>query len=231
MQTITLAITNFNRTTELLDSFIRVVNDDRISEILICDDYSDTATGIFLTELCNESPKIWVEFSGENIGMSRNKAKAIALASNEWCILFDSDNILDKQYIDSIYAVKTWSPDTIYNPSYARPHFDFRHFAGRTLRRGNIRKYHKMRNFDSMINVCNYFVNRKSYLANFVHDESIKGTDTSFFLYNWLKRGNKFHIVRGMEYEHKVHDGSEFLKNLDYNMQKGDEIKKMMLSL
>lgn len=228
MRKISLCITNFNRTTEVLQSFEQVLNDDRINEVVISDDGSNDETHTFLLGLV--SSKIAIHFNGENIGMSRNKARAIELATNEYCIIFDSDNVLEKKYLDALYK-KNWFPDTILMPDFAKPQFDYRAFRDERINKYSVKRIFRKPMFDCLINTCNYFVHRETYLKVFEHNPDVKGCDTAWFNYLWLKAGNHFLVVPQMEYYHKVHEGSEWLKDADYNMKNGEEIKKKMLAL
>jgi len=55
---------------------------------------------------------------------------------------------------------------------------------------------------------------QKNYLE--VWDGSVDPvtSDSLFQNYNWIMSGRKFKIVSGLEYEHKVHDGSHYVNNV-----------------
>lgn len=229
---ISLCITNYNRTSEVLQSFIRVADDSRIDEIVIMDDASEYSTYLAMIagiEKLN-NPKIKYFRQYLNVGMLRNKAAAIQHATNDYCIIFDSDNVLDKNYLDALHRVK-WSPDMILMPDFAKPHFDYRRFKAQIITRRNVKGFMKKQMFDCLMNTCNYFVHRETYLKVFEENESIKGTDTIWFNYLWLRSGKSFYVVPQMDYQHTVHDGSGWLKDAEYNSTKGEEIKKMILAL
>lgn len=233
MKQVSLCITSYNRTTETIKSFEKVLNDERIGEVIISDDCSDTPNYKVLFDLVAALPqrnKITLTHNHENLGMSRNKAKAIELASNDYCIIFDSDNIIDKNYLDALYKTH-WKRDVILMPDFARPHFDYRRFKGQSFHRSNIKGLSRKPMFDCLMNTCNYFVHRETYLKVFEQNESIKGTDTIWFNYLWLKDSKSFYVVPNMDYQHAVHDGSGFMKDADYNFAKAEEIKKMILAL
>lgn len=59
----------------------------------------------------------------------------------------------------------------------------------------------------------------------------MKATDTIWFSYLWLKSGRLMFIVKDMHYFHRVHKDSGFLQEVDYNMKKAEEIKKMIMEL
>ena len=60
-------------------------------------------------------------------------------------------------------------------------------------------------------------------------NSEMKATDTLWFNYLWLKAGNKFHIVEGMEYFHRTHADSGFLQDVQYNMSKSAELRNKIL--
>lgn len=226
---LTLAITVFNRWELLLESFANVIDDDRIDEILIMDDHSKDEYWNKIKELPKFNPKIKVVRQLENRGMSVNKRDAVFHSANDLVILFDSDNVIGKDYLDSL--ANEFYEDIIYCPSFAKPTFDFRKYSGIIIDKEVAAKNIKDDAFNMMLNCCNYVVNRNAYLESFVEDISVKGSDTISFAYNWLKQGNRFQIVTGMEYYHRIHSGSGFLENADFNMRKAEETKRLILAL
>lgn len=230
---ISLCITTYNRTDLLFESFSQIVNDDRISEIVIVDDASrhevmqSILTWIAISEL---SIKVRFFQNEENLGMSRNKARAIELAHNEWCIILDSDNVIDGSYLDAIPFGKM-RKDFIYCPSFAKPQFDYRQFAGQVINAEAAKKVVQKSMGECLFNTCNYVVNRQEYLRVFEHNPAMKGTDTIWFNYLWLKDGGSFFVLREMEYFHRVHVGSGFLKDCEYNMNKASEVKELIKTL
>lgn len=213
MQRISICIPNYNRSDLLLESFINVYGDERIAEIIISDDHSDIEIYKSLEELFVEMPKVRMERNGKNIDCYANKRRAVSMAKTEFVILFDSDNILKKDYIDKVYEYK-WKDDKIITPSFAKPHFDFTAFEGTVVSRENVAKYLEMPMFETMLNAANFFVNRDRYLL--VWDDSVDPvtSDSIFFCYNWLKSGNDIFIAPGLHYEHRVHPGSHYKNNV-----------------
>jgi hypothetical protein len=72
----------------------------------------------------------------------------------------------------------------------------------------------------TLLNTNNYFVNRDEYLKVYQYNFEVRGADGIYNNFNWLKVGNAIYIVPDMEYEHRVHPGSEFLHERDSNMIK-----------
>jgi len=79
--------------------------------------------------------------SPNNGGVGFNKFRAIKAASfiSEFAVLFDSDNIISNDYINSI--PNYLSRDTIYSPSFAKPNFDYRRYAGVTFDKNSIKQH------------------------------------------------------------------------------------------
>lgn len=210
----------------LLEAFEKVLDDSRISEIVISDDASDPLVVDWMENMLNID-KVKIIYQPVNLGMSRNKAESVRLASNEWCILFDSDNVISTKYLDALFKF-TWDEDVIYCPDFARPNFDFRKYSSLKFSKKEAKRYIKEGRFEVLLNTCNYFVHRDTYLSVYQHNPDMKGTDTIWFNYNWLKSGREFYVVPGMQYDHRVHEGSGFMADMEYNMKKAKELKRMI---
>lgn len=229
---ISLAITTHNRDSLTIKSFQNVYDHPMVNDIVIVDDHSEKK---ILNSLIggvasiDRHHKIRLTSNSENLGMMLNKRKAISLCKNEWVIIFDSDNVIESNYLNAI--PKELDPNVIYCPSFARPTFDYRKFSGWTVGIPEAKKMVQDRMGNACFNTCNYLVHRDAYLKVFKEDEKVKGTDTIVFNYEWLKSGRKFMIVPGMEYFHRVHDGSGFMKDADYNMRMAEIYKQKILAL
>src|SRR5688500_10472302 len=97
---ISLCITNFDRFAMTLDSFREVVDDQRINEIVISDDRSQGVIYYGLESYVKRWDKVKIWRNEKNLGCYRNKREAISKSSNEFVIIFDSDNILTTEYLD-----------------------------------------------------------------------------------------------------------------------------------
>lgn len=231
MQPISLAITTYNRFDLTIKSFEKVIGDERISDITIVDDASTNGDGYRLKEYFKDNPKVHVIINDENCGMSLNKMKAIGISANPFVIILDSDNSINSEYLDAIEAIGELDENTIYMPEFSMPNFDFTKFAGQTISIDNVKEFVLDPMGNTCINACNYLVNRDQYLKVYKHDETVKETDTAHFFYLWMKAWYKFHIVKGLRYNHLVHEGSSWLANASYNMKKGEEIRNKILEL
>lgn len=225
---LTLAITTYNRFQYLRESFEQVISHPRITEIILMDDCSDIHVFKQIEVLKELSPKIKVYRQAKNRGMSRNKADAIGFAENDWVIIFDSDNIIGMDYIDAI--PRDLIIQVIFHPDAAMPHFDFRKYRGGGYLIDKIKNLIKEPLFNTMLNACNYVVNRDEYLRIYQENTEHKASDTIWMAYLWLKAGNGFYVVPGMEYEHRVHDKSGFLQDAAYNMNQVQEVRKLIMN-
>jgi len=219
-RTLSIVIPTYNRYQMTLESFVQVLDDPRVDDIVIVDDCStDDSYEQLLTykdhiqeTLVNTTIEIYQ--NEKNIDCYQNKKTAVEYSTNEWCILLDSDNIIDKTYLDKLFEITDWSVDTIYTPSFAKPHFDFRSFAGATIHKNNVAQLlHQFSNLEVCLNACNYFVNREEYLLCFDGSKEPVTSDSIFYCYNWLRSGNQIEVVSGLEYEHRIHDGSHYRNN------------------
>jgi glycosyltransferase involved in cell wall biosynthesis len=234
---LSLCLTNYNRYEMLLESFQHVYDDPRITEIVISDDCSDIKIYRKLEAFCKDRPKIKLFRNDKNVGMSLNKKLAIERATEDWCILLDSDNIIKPDYIDAVYEIAATPPPfgvskkCIYCPEFAKPEFDYRKFSGYSFNAKEAKDLMSDKVFNMLMNTCNYIVHREQYLKVYQHNPSIKASDTIHFNYLWLKSGGSFYVVPGMQYFHRVHSGSGFLADTDYNLRKAEETKKLILQL
>jgi glycosyltransferase involved in cell wall biosynthesis len=238
-RTISLCLTHWHNTELLMEAMAQVRNDARISEIIISDDFSDSPT---LANLMSQ-----IDFNGEvdkkirlfrndhNLGCYANKAMAIGHATNDYVIILDADNIIDRSYIDAIYACE-WRPDTILQPEYAKPAFNFLQWSGMTITRANVAEIfitsndqHKQ--FDCLLNAMNYFVHRQSYLEVWQDCPEPYAADTILQNYNWFKSGRQMFVTPGMQYYHRLHPGSHFLahekKSRELHKEMADKIKEL----
>lgn len=231
---ITLAITVFNRYELLLESFSQIISDPRIDEVLIMDDCSKDEYWNKIKELPKFNDKIKVVRQLENRGMSVNKRDAIFNARNEWVLIGDSDNVFEKDYLDALQ--NNWDKHKIpnrfwiYSPSFAKPTFDYRKFEDYVFNLDDLPKLNDP-SCNCLFNTCNFVVNREEYLKVWQENKEMRASDTIWMNYLWLKSGNCFYVVPGMHYFHRVHEGSGFMEDAAYNMNKAEEIKKKILAL
>jgi glycosyltransferase involved in cell wall biosynthesis len=219
----------------LIESYSHVFDDERISEIIIVDDRSEQRTQDQLINIFNSSTGDKIKFftNTSNLGCYRNKREAISKASNDFVIIFDSDNIITTDYIDRIFE-RPWSKDTIFAPDFAKPHFDYTAFSGNTITNHNIKEMMLLKNFCAMINTMNYFVSRDEYLKVWEDRSEPWTADTALQNYNWLKAGNKIHVLTGLQYEHRIEHTEHKSHYQEHNRKTGklfDEVMGKMKQL
>ena len=192
---ITLSITNYNRSELVIESFNKVLSDDRINEIIILDDFSSMDIYNDLrTRIDNlKNPKIKLYRNDSNLGAFLNKKKAVSLSSNDWVILLDSDNIIDTDYIDNIVDKKDIK--TIYCPSHAicdSPTLNYKNYIGVLSKEDYKNNLSIGRSiWDCIFNTGNYFFNKETYLECIETEEIIKdpfAADAYYIIYLWFKK-------------------------------------------
>lgn len=223
---ISLCITTYNRVEETLRSFSQVLDDERVSEIVIVDDHSNleiyerlewaiqALNGELFHKTMNgqTTPQIRLKRNDKNLGVYKNKLMSVLLATNDWCIPFDSDNIIDKDYIDKLYQYAIWDTNCIYSPDFAMPEFDYTQFAGHTVDKQNVANYTKFKMFDCWINTMNYFVNKNTFLRADQNEVIPNAADSMYINYLLLKKGISIFTVPNMRYIHTVHQQSNYVQ-------------------
>lgn len=204
-RTISLCIPNFNRYDLLLDSFLGVLGDDRISEIIISDDASDPAIYDRLQQFAKGIPKIKLFRNAENVDCYENKMISLTYATNPYCILFDSDNSLAKDYIDKLFEIQNWDKSA-YLPSFAMPHFDYRKFENKLVTKENIHNFINDVTFQTALNTANYFVDKDFYIKCWDGNINPHTSDSIYMNYLLLNNGGSLYIVPELYYNHRVDD-------------------------
>lgn len=213
MEQISLALTHHNRYAMLREAVVHVIDDHRIGEVVICDDASTDGSFEKLTTWAASQPKVKLFRNKHNLDCYRNKREAVSHCSFPWVILFDSDNVIKLEYLNIIYGFNPWSPDVIYAPSFAAPHFDYRAFSGMMATKQNVHGLMEKKHFPTALNTANYLVHRDSYLAVWKGDIDPHTADSLYQVYNWLSADKKVYIVPDLWYFHRVHEGSHYKAN------------------
>jgi glycosyltransferase involved in cell wall biosynthesis len=227
---ISLAIPIYNNSKFIKETLKYPILDDRINEIIICDDNSGDLNQLkrILEELNCSKIKLFI--NPENTGVYLNKLSSLRYCSNDWAILFDSDNILDKGYIDAIYG-EEWNENKIISPSLAEKindlsenlnsSFDYRCLSGEV----DISNFFEKRSvnqtsFDTLLNTCNYFVHVSNFLETLEKEKpdydthKIASLDSLTFFTDWITAGNKIDVLPGLKYKHRIHQDSTYIKTL-----------------
>lgn len=216
---ISICIPQYGRPDMVMETLAYPLKDDRIDEVILCDDCSKIEDYHKLIDNTRGLKKIRIVKNVKNFHNQHNKRNCISFSKNEFAVILDNDNIIDKDFIDKLFNIENWDKNTIYHPAFASPHFSYRQFNNQVITKENVRGYCEHPIFVTLLNTNNYFVNRDEYLRTYQYDSSVRGADGIYFAYNWLKAGNKIKIVENLQYFHRVHDGSEFLHERDGNMR------------
>jgi glycosyltransferase involved in cell wall biosynthesis len=222
---ISLAIPSYDRSDYVIESFIKVLRDERISEILIVDDHSRiqefSKLQNLISALSSDSHyhKIKLIRNEENLGSFLNKKKCVEECKNKWVILLDSDNSIDINYINSLENKR--DEKTIYTPSRAicsSEILDYRKYSNTVV---NKQKYIEIVSqggnitWDCILNTGNYYFNKETYLKSIELEPELRdplAADAFYLIYLWMKNSEcgKLEIVEGMEYLHRLHDNSHW---------------------
>lgn len=211
---ISISIPTYNRDEVLFESFAKVYDDPRIAQISISDDASDMDIFHSVRQGCKPLGKIFLTRNLQNRDCFFNKKIAVEYSDQEWTILLDSDNSIYKNYLDVLFSIPEWDEKTIYTPSFAMPHFDFRQYEGSMLTKENISEYIDKPLLETCLNASNYFINRAEWLRVWNGDVDPVTSDSIYVCYNWLAAGNKIYITPGLHYNHRVWANSHYRENI-----------------
>jgi len=211
---ISLAVTNFNRSTSVIESFIQIVDNTSISEIVIVDDHSTREEYIKLWNLVNNlgKDKIKLYRNEVNLGPFKNKYTAVSKCSNHWVILLDSDNIIDNGYIDIVDVMDKdegvlYIPETLYRAQKEGIGWSYKEFIGPILSKQNVGQYIDEPYFEALLNTGNHFFNRNRYMQvveKTKEEPALSVNDAIYFSYLWLRYKNKMKVVPDLYYIHQA---------------------------
>ena len=174
-----------------------------------------------------------MDINNKRKGVFLNKIQACKLAKNEWIALIDSDNFADYNYFaeaDNYLQnnIDNSKKNVVLAPSYAKPHFDFRHFSDNCLKKGNLKK-----KSIELMNAMNYILN-KYLIENLVLKnedllllENTPNLASDSVLLNTIffeQLNLEMYIVPHMYYNHVVHSGSNYLKEQKNNKELNDTV-------
>ena len=195
-----------------------------IDEIVVVDDASLDVDG--LRTILKDFPKASIFRNETRLRVFGNKIEAVLRSRGDWVITCDSDNMMDRAFIDMAIEATAGPSSACFCPTFARPHFDYRDMRGSWDRHG-IRVIAKHPRFGCFINTGNQTVHREAFakvfgeyrgkpLSSFMPallgtgqgypDAAWDGNDSRIFNWLWLRAGNILVAESGMEYEHAVSD-------------------------
>ena len=207
-----LVITNYNRFKSIAGAIHEV--HDMFDEIVINDDastklYDGKNVHDVLTDWCKQYPNVKLFKNEKNVGAFHNKHLALEKATNDWCVLLDSDNFLPRNYVQVLKDTKL-EENTIYNPCTNRWEFEPRVWGKEDIK-SIPRKGH-------LFNGGNYLVPRKKYLeiskdwlgyVNYI--------EVAVFAFLWMKKGNFINVLDKLEYVHSNSNDSFYKSHVEYH--------------
>lgn len=238
---ISFAVTAFDEMSEgrlhgqrIVECIQAAMDHPAVDEVMIVDDGSDDY-GQLVEKVLHYPPggHLTIYQNNQNLGVFGNKLEAVAQCAGEWVITCDSDNLMDKQFIDKIVSLEK-EPDTWYSPSFARTHFDYRGLVGQ----------YSLETIAGMmdkplaaccLNTGNQTVHRERFMQVFGEYRGQRADlmfpnwlnllpeqrpmkywrlvfdacDSLIFNMEWLTSGGKLHVVDGLEYDHYYAAGPE----------------------
>lgn len=229
---ISLCIPTMNRFDKFISryciEYVKFLDEGLIDEIVICDENGNDYEKIITNEIFQryiKDNKLRLYKNDEVIGVFLNKLKVCSLARHDYIALIDSDNFCDKTYFKT--AIKYIKDNELFNindnfilsPSFAKPNFNFKNFENEIITKHNIKKYLKGNQFGVLINTGNYILTKNTidnikFSKNRNVLDKISACDVMFFNLLAFKQFDRFsfHVVKDLEYDHSVHDDSEYLK-------------------
>lgn len=219
---ISIAIPHYNNSSYICDAIDPLLNDSRITEIVICDDKSSDIIQLEDIIAKYNNPKIKLFKNDINLGCYHNKINAVSKCTNEWAILLDSDNIYFKTCIDILYSINIWNENTIYVPSWAvtfpnspSPMLNYTKYNNQYITKSLYISNFNEPIFQCLINTCNYFLPVKNFIMNTLQftykREIIDSLDSAVLFTDWLCNNNNIYVVENLHYNHRLHDKSNYV--------------------
>lgn len=230
MRKISFCLTSFNR----FDSIVKIINtiSPHVDEVVISDDHSNIEIFNQLNSFTKNFNNVFLYRNEFNVGAFHNKHIVLEKAKNDWCVLFDSDNQIEKKYIDILHTIEKWDEKTIYSPS---------NFGTKNFSEYNNKKFNDVKSliFDDdgtannnawLFNTGNYFLNRKKYIeVSEKWKDIIKYVEVISFCFLWFKNGGNFMVVPHLKYNHIRSKDSFYLAQISKHKKMTDYIKNCII--
>jgi glycosyltransferase involved in cell wall biosynthesis len=196
-----------------------------ISAVLICDETGEDADAIESSPFANHS-KIRIIRNMKRIGAYLNKRQCILESPTEWVAVLDSDNHFPESFFETIYDI--WSKEGTPNPRHiygagqiqrvfldsGKSENKTAHFEGKQICHKNWNEILQMPCWPYLLNDGNWILHKSAieFLPNYIPDSETRAVDALFTLFQLIKAGWTYHVVKGLYYIHTVHNDSEWLK-------------------
>ena len=225
---ISLAFTTYNSYTYILKQLERdffTMSGGLIDEIVIQDDFTEDYNLLKPYEC--ENIKIYQ--NEKNLSPLLSRVNLVRNCKNDWVLLMDSDNFLEKNCFDKIKELDLDSEVT-YCPDFARPNFGFKVFSNVLMDMEFVKP--KIPNLDMQIflNTGNFLINRENYLnVSKKIDESFAywAVDVIYFNYLWLSSGYKLFCIKDYEYDHTLRGDSYWARIGEKSKDKLAEVNEL----
>jgi len=221
-----------------LDDYIEYLKEGLIDEIVICDENGNDFDKINekYVDLINDGINLRVFKNSSVLGVFLNKMKVCKMANNEIVALIDSDNFTDRKYFEVVHEYLNKKKESLPNhfvlsPSWAKPSggMDARRYAGQVYTKHTVTKnmsyYTNPENiwaweyvFVSLWNIGNFVLTKNIWKDITFKPEILSKIITCDVMYfNMLALQQlsdfQFHLLEGLEYEHRLHDDSIYVKH------------------
>ena len=214
---ITIAIPTYERYDIFLSDTIDdiVKNYPIINRVIIIDDDSSDYEKLKTRKQMGDWEKVEIYKNEKNLGCYLNKLKCLTLlGEDEWCILFDSDNMLRPEYTDTILKENSENgldKNTAYLPDAALPRFKYNHLSGLLVDTPEMFN-EKFDLIDPAWNTCNFLIHSDSAkkileMKKEKFDDILPYNKDALFI-NFLLAlsGCNIKFLEGMQYEHRIHE-------------------------
>lgn len=238
---ISLAIPYYNNSQFIFEAMLPALTDERVTEIIICDDYSHDINNLLELLKNINNNKIKLFRNSENKGCYDNKIETVSKCTNDWAILLDSDNIISSYYIDTLFEIPEWDETIIYAPSIAitfpgisGENLNFSIYENTMITRDVYKNNINTIKFQCLMNDCNYFLPVKSYLdcmkpVQHLFDRSrMDSLDSATLFTDWLCNNNTIFVVKDLHYKHRLHPTSNYMLSKTHRYE--NEVRKQLLN-
>lgn len=237
-RTISVVIPHYNNVKFMKETLEYIVNDNRVSEIIICDDCSIEFDDLhaLITEFNNN--KIILFKNDVNLGCYHNKLHTVSKCTNDWCILLDSDNIINRDYIDILFNIDNWDNNLIYAPMWAKTfpdkpseNLNYSEYSNMLVDSKNYIQLFQQTKFQCLINTCNYFLPTYNFLKamnKYKYERKIiDSLDSAVLFTDWLCDNHNVIVVENLTYSHRLHSNSNYV--LSDSKKHSNSVKKYLI--